>query len=101
MYTELPIVIGNSNSKGSVIDLIRDIQPEYDDIILNLCTSTNEIDYWRISNPTSIHIVTISPGNGQCSDQSTGSSLVSCAMIGYQINQKNLVTEKCIEDGVN
>lgn len=32
----------------------RGQQPEYDDIIKNLCTSTHTVDYWRMSNPTSV-----------------------------------------------
>uniref|UniRef100_A0A3Q2QH20 exodeoxyribonuclease III n=1 Tax=Fundulus heteroclitus TaxID=8078 RepID=A0A3Q2QH20_FUNHE len=32
----------------------RGQQPEYDDILTNLCTSTHTVDYWRISNPTTV-----------------------------------------------
>lgn len=40
----------------------------YNDIILNLCTLTNVVDYWRVSNPNSIHHTWYNPsGNGQSS----------------------------------
>lgn len=32
----------------------RGQQPEYDDILTNLCMSTRTVDYWRIVNPTSV-----------------------------------------------
>jgi len=43
----------------------RSTQAVYNDTILNLCTKTNVVDYWRITNPNSVQF---NPsGNGQCS----------------------------------
>uniref|UniRef100_A0A3B4WDT5 exodeoxyribonuclease III n=1 Tax=Seriola lalandi dorsalis TaxID=1841481 RepID=A0A3B4WDT5_SERLL len=46
----------------------RGQQPEYDDILTNLCISTHTVDYWRITNPMSLKYTwTNSADNNQCS----------------------------------
>lgn len=46
----------------------RGQHPEYDDILTNLCMSTHTVDYWRISNPTSVKYTwTNSADSNQCS----------------------------------